>query len=144
NISLHIGHSIAALKLPKDASAKLTDREILKQTPFTGGAMTIPVTTNSVRILTKYFEEIYDTKVSPDLPIKRVSISFGNVVDEGYEQYDLFTDPTEPEKDRKAQQAVLDIKKKFGKNAIVKGMDLVDHATTMDRNRQIGGHKSGI
>ena len=144
HISLHIGHSITSLELPKGASPRLTDREILKQTPFSGASMTIPVTTNSVRILTKYFEQIYDTKVNTAIPIKRVSVSFGNVVDEGFEQYDLFTDPAEPERDRKAQQAVLDIKKKFGKNAIVKGMDLVEHATTMDRNRQIGGHKSGV
>ena len=76
-------------------------------------------------------------------PIRRVNIGFNNVVDEAYEQYDLFTDPAELEKDRKIQMAVLDIKKKFGKNAIMKGMNLEDAATTRERNLQIGGHKSG-
>lgn len=107
-------------------------------------SVTMSVTTNSVRIITKYMTELYERIVNPTVPIKRFNISFNNLVDEAYEQYDLFTDPNEPEKDRKIQSAVLDIKKKFGKNAILKGMDLQQNATTIERNRQIGGHKSGL
>ena len=58
-------------------------------------------------------------------------------------QYDLFTDPEMREKERSMQKAMLDIKKKFGKNAILKGMDLQEGATAIERNRQIGGHRSG-
>ncbi len=105
---------------------------------------TLPVTTNSVRIITKHMTELYQRMVNPNIPIKRFNISFNNLLDEAYEQYDLFTNPAEPEKDRKIQTAVLDIKKKFGKNAIIKGMDLQQNATTMERNCQIGGHKSGL
>ncbi|MBQ7954879.1 MAG: DNA repair protein [Lachnospiraceae bacterium] len=105
---------------------------------------TMPVTTNSVRIITQHMTELYRRIVNTTVPIKRLNISFNNLLDEAYEQYDLFTDPREPEKDRKVQSAVLDIKKRFGKNAIIKGMDLQKNATTMERNRQIGGHKSGI
>ena len=47
------------------------------------------------------------------------------------------------EKDKKIQQAIIDIKEKYGKNAMVKGMNLHDESTGMERNRQIGGHKSG-
>jgi len=54
-----------------------------------------------------------------------------------------FADPAELERERRMQKAMLDIKKKFGKNAILKGMNLEESATTMERNRQIGGHKSG-
>lgn len=107
-------------------------------------SVTMSVTTNSVRIITKYMTELYERIVNPSVPIKRFNISFNNLVDEAYEQYDLFTNPAEPEKDRKIQSAVLDIKKKFGKNAILKGMDLQQNATTIERNQQIGGHKSGI
>ena len=68
-------------------------------------------------------------------------------------QFDLFTDYTaveqarkqdkkELEKEKKIQQAVLDIKKKFGKNAVLKGMNFEEGATTRDRNAQIGGHKA--
>ena len=70
-----------------------------------------------------------------------------------YEQLDLFTDYSasqsllekeneELEKERKMQEAMLEIKKKFGKNAILKGMNLQEGATAKDRNRQIGGHKA--
>ncbi len=107
-------------------------------------SVTMSVTTNSVRIITKYMCELYAKIVNPVVPIRRFNISFNNLVDEAFEQYDLFTDPYEPEKDRKIQTAVLDIKKKYGKNAILKGMDLQENATTIERNRQIGGHKSGI
>ena len=68
---------------------------------------------------------------------------------EKYEQMDLFTDYMEEEKEkerlkeRKIQEAMLAIKKKYGKNAILKGMNLEEGATAMERNRQIGGHKSG-
>ena len=69
------------------------------------------------------------------------------------EQLDLFSDPEAEEqarqarqnqlqRERQAQQVVLDIRKKFGGNAILKGMDLKDGATTKDRNAQIGGHKA--
>ena len=70
-----------------------------------------------------------------------------------FEQLDLFTDYSarqnlrekeneELEKERKMQEAMLEIKKKFGKNAILKGMNLQEGATAKDRNRQIGGHKA--
>lgn len=107
-------------------------------------SITMSVTTNSVRIITKHMTQLYQCTVNPSVPIKRFHISFNNLADEAYEQYDLFTNPAEPEKDRKIQNAVLDIKKKYGKNAIFKGMDLQKNATTMERNCQIGGHKSGI
>ena len=65
------------------------------------------------------------------------------MVEEEYSQYSLFADAEELERNRKLQTAMLDIKKKFGKNAILKGMNLQDASTMKERNRQIGGHKSG-
>lgn len=65
-------------------------------------------------------------------------------MDERYQQYDLFTDPEELEKEHKMQQAMLKIKDRFGKNAILKGMNLEKGATTIERNQQIGGHRAGI
>jgi DNA polymerase V len=55
----------------------------------------------------------------------------------------LFTDPEELEKELQLQKAMLGIKEKYGKNAILKGMNLQESATTVERNQQIGGHKSG-
>jgi DNA polymerase V len=86
--------------------------------------------------------ELYDRIVSKELMVRRVTLSANNLVEEGYEQFDLFTDPVEQAKERKMQEAMLHIKKKFGKNAILKGMNLEEGATTKGRNNQIGGHKA--
>lgn len=77
------------------------------------------------------------------LPISAAEPHFQQVMDEAYEQYNLFTDPVEVERDRKLQKAVLEIKKRYGKNALVRGMDLQEAGTALERNRQIGGHNSG-
>lgn len=111
--------------------------------PPVRGTAQMSVTTNSAKIIMKYFTELYRKKVSPAIPIRRVTLSCNRVLSDIYEQYDLFTDPIELERDRKVQKAVNSIKKKFGKNALVKGMNLENSATTMERNNQIGGHKSG-
>lgn len=66
-----------------------------------------------------------------------------NVVAEGSVQLSLFADAGQNDREKKLQTTVLDIKKKFGKNAILKGMSLQEAATARERNRQIGGHKSG-
>ena len=107
------------------------------------GSITMTVTTSSAKTIIDYTEMLYDRIVLSNASIRRVNLTFNNVVDEMYKQYDLFTDPAELERENKMQKAVLDIKKKFGKNAILKGMNLEESATTQERNRQIGGHKSG-
>lgn len=124
SISLHIGYS----------------KDILKSA---GGTRRMSVTTNSVKIITGYFTELYEQIVNRFTPIRRITITFNDVIDEAYEQYDLFTGPEDLEKDRKVQQAVLDIRAKFGRNSIIKGMNLLEAGTTLERNHQIGGHNSG-
>lgn len=109
----------------------------------TGRSMHMSVTTNSVKTITKYFVKLYEDTTNRTVPIRRVVVTFNHVIDEAYEQYDLFTNPEDLEKDRKIQQAVLNIKHKYGKNSIIKGMNLEKAATTLERNHQIGGHKSG-
>ncbi len=71
-----------------------------------------------------------------------LSISFGNVVDEMYETYDLFTDFNALEKEKKLQLTLLNIKHKFGKNAVIKGMNLLNKATAISRNKLVGGHNA--
>lgn len=107
------------------------------------GTATMTVTTSSTRRIMSYAVELYDRIVDPFTPIHRFNVSFNHVVDEAYRQYDLFTDPEEVEREHRLQQAMLDIKCKYGKNAILKGMNLQEGATTIERNRQIGGHRSG-
>lgn len=107
------------------------------------GTITMTVTTSSSKQLISYTVKLYERIINRFLPIHRVNLTFNNVIDEAYKQYDLFTNPAELEREHKLQKAMLDIKDKFGKNAILKGMNLEEGATTMERNRQIGGHKSG-
>lgn len=107
------------------------------------GTTAMRITTSSARQIISYALELYDRIIDRHTPIHRFYVTFNNVIDEAYQQYDLFTDPAELEKEHKMQKAMLDIKEKFGKNSILKGMNLQTGATTRDRNRQIGGHKSG-
>lgn len=103
--------------------------------------------------------ELFDKIVDPDLLIRRVNITANRVVAEcdltqeaALEQLDLFTDfdaeqkqkeeeNAALEREKRRQQAVISIRKKYGKNAILKGMNFEDGATTIDQNNQIGGHK---
>ena len=65
---------------------------------------------------------------------------FNDIKDESYEAFDLFYDKKEEQKDKKVLDVMIEIKKKFGKNAIMKAMDLEEKATTIKRNKLIGGH----
>ena len=116
--------------------------------------------TSSSKMITRAVMELFDQIVNPDLLIRRVTLTANHVVSENnvpevstFEQLDLFTDFEEKkraekaqneaiEREKRMQQAVLDIKKKYGKNAILKGMNLQEGATTVERNNQIGGHKA--
>lgn len=107
------------------------------------GSISLNTATCSSRVIVPAVEKLYRRIVDPYTAIRRVNLSFNNVTDEICLQYDLFMNPVELEKERNIQNAVLDIKRKFGRNAILKGMNLQDSGTTIERNRQIGGHKSG-
>ena len=117
--------------------------------------------TSSTKKILNAVSELYDRIIDPALTIRRLNITAERVADENTlpdrtkapEQLDLFTDYAAREKKEKAereelkreknmQQAMLDIKKKFGKNAILKGISLEDGATAKERNAQIGGHKA--
>jgi len=106
----------------------------------TGGTMKMTVTTNVYSLIKEYVEKLWDKTTHLNVPIRRLGISFGNVVDEACEGYDLFTDFNKVEQEKKLEHTVLDIKDKFGKNAMLRGIDLVEGATTMERNKLIGGH----
>ena len=116
--------------------------------------------TSSTQIITDAVLDLYDRIINPDLLIRRISVVANHLIDETqvmetnrFEQLDLFTDyaaldkkrkdeEKKLSKERKLQEAVLSVKKKYGKNAILKGMNLQEGATAIERNRQIGGHKA--
>lgn len=107
------------------------------------GTASMTVTTNVYSVIIPYVLALYERIAKKDKPIRRLCVSCNSLAEEGYEQYNLFTDHEAVERDRKLQKAALEIKKKYGKNALVRGMDLQEAGTTLERNRQIGGHKSG-
>lgn len=111
--------------------------------PSAHGTASLSDETNSDLLLIPAVTSLYERIVNPRLPIKRININCNNVIPEECCQYNFFTDAAELEKNRKMQEAVISIKHKFGKNAILKGMNLEEHATTRERNLQIGGHRSG-
>lgn len=108
------------------------------------GSTTLRSATSSNRRLLSYVEQLYRRIVRPGAYIRRITLTYTGVMTEDYQQFDLFSDPEETEKDVKAQRAVISIKQRYGRNAILKGMNLEESATTIERNGQIGGHKSGI
>ena len=101
---------------------------------------------------------LYDKIVNPKLLVRRINVTVNDVKSEGevkeiFVQTDLFTDSeTQVEKEKKEkielgkeknlQKAIISLKKKYGKNAVIKGMNLEEGATAIDRNNQIGGHKA--
>lgn len=106
------------------------------------GTISMTVTTSSARQIRSYALKLYERIVDRFTAVRRVYLTFNHVIDEAYQQYDLFTDPTGLEREHRMQQAMLNIKEKYGKNAILKGMNLMENGTTIERNRQIGGHRS--
>lgn len=108
------------------------------------GSTTLRSATSSNRRLLSYVEQLYRRIVRPGAYIRRITLTYTGVMTEDYQQFDLFSDPEETEKDVKAQRAAISIKQRYGKNAILKGMNLEESATTIERNGQIGGHKSGV
>ena len=123
HISLFIGYSKNIIK-PTRGSRKITN------------------TTNSYHILLEEFKLLYKKVVNPNYPIRQIAISFGNVIDEIYEQYDLFADYDDIEKEKRVQKALVDIRSKYGKNAVLKGMNFYDKATQRKRNGLVGGHNA--
>ena len=124
------------------------------------GTANLDKPTSSTQIIMDAVMALYDRIINPKLLIRRITVVANHLMDETqmkkeehFEQLNLFTDYTALEKERKEeeerlsrerklQEAMLSVKKKCGKNAILKGMNLQEGATTLERNRQIGGHKA--
>lgn len=163
-IVLTVGYDIENLTDPKRSKAYsgpiTVDAYGRKIPKHAHGTANIGRQTSSTKLITEAVMDLYDRIVNPSLLIRRLNISANHVVPEHsvknepqVEQLDLFTNYEELkkqreeenaalERERKMQQAVLSIKKKFGKNSILKGMNLQEGATAKDRNQQIGGHKA--
>ena len=163
-IVLTIGYDIdnlSDISISKKYKGEITTDRYGRKTPkHAHGTANLKSATSSTKLITDAVVELYDKIVDPGLLIRRVTVTANHLVDEAsavnnitYEQLDLFTDyealqrkqekeKAALEKERKLQMAMLDVKKKYGKNAILKGMNFQEGATTIERNKQIGGHKA--
>jgi len=163
-IVLTVGYDISNLSNPD--TRKIYDGEVKtdyygRQVPrHAHGTVNLNRMTSSTKLIMEKIMDLFDEIVNPNLLIRRVNIVANHIVDEKivsdqatYEQLDLFTDydmkkineekdALALDKEKNLQHAMLGLKKRYGKNAILKGTNLQDGATSKDRNNQIGGHKA--
>ncbi len=107
------------------------------------GTVSLDIDTNADIVIIPAVIRLFDNIADRHFSIRRINITFNNVISEECVQYSFFCDPVLLERNRSIQKAVIDIKNRYGRNLILKGMNLCDAATTRERNMQIGGHKSG-
>lgn len=107
------------------------------------GTVRLHTLTNNLNIITEPLVRQFDDKTDHRLLYRRLGVCAADVTEDlGVFQMNMFVDYGALEKDRRLQGAMLEVRKKFGANAIFKGMNLMEGATTLERNRQIGGHKA--
>lgn len=158
-IVLTIGYDIENLTNPSIRDmykGEVTiDRYGRKVPKHAHGTINIDHKTSSTKIILEAAMDLFDRIIDKRLLVRRINVTANNVVDakkaaeeKPFEQIDLFTNYEEINRKRKKemaereiQKAMLGIKRKYGKNAIIKGMNLQEGATTIERNSQIGGHK---
>ena len=109
-------------------------------TKSTGGTLKLGEYTDSRKKLMEYFVDYYKKTTKTGFPIRKITIAMNHLVVQEYMTFDMFTDIEDNEKERRKQEAIISIRKKFGKNAILSGMNLYEKATTKSRNKLIGGH----
>ena len=102
--------------------------------------MTLDEYTSSYAKLNEYFIRLFKNNVDKYHMIRRIGIGFNNVIDEKYATINLFTDVKKEEKERKMQEAIIEIKKKYGKNSILKAMNLQEKATAWKINKLVVCH----
>ncbi len=120
-VTVYVGYSKNALP-PSDKMLRTTEK------------------TNLYSVLLKYVVQAFEEAADRQAPIRKLGICFANLMDESMEGYDMFTDLNSLNKEKHLEYTVLNIKDKFGKNAILRGLDLNDGATAKERNKLIGGH----
>ena len=133
-----------------------TDRYGRKIPKHAHGTINLDHQTSSTKIIMDLTMRLYERIINKDLLVRRINITANNVINvleaekkKTYEQIDLFIDyhqkeveQQEEKKERNLQKAMINIKEKYGKNAIIKAMNLQEAGTTIERNNQVGGHKA--
>lgn len=162
-IVLTIGYDVENLsneKIAKQYKGEITIDRYGRETPkHSHGTINIEEYTSSTKIIIDKTMELYERIINKNLLVRRINVTANHIIDENrvgekkeFEQLNFFTNyenienkevekAKKLEKEKSLQHAVIDIKKKYGKNAIIKGMNLEEGGTAIERNGQIGGHK---
>ena len=119
------------------------------------GTTNLPHSSSSIRLISEAVQALFFEITDPALSVRRLTLTACDITKEsdisssGYVQLSLFdidddedAGSADDEKEKKMQQAVLSIKKRYGKNAVLRGMNLEDGATAIERNGQVGGHRA--
>lgn len=109
----------------------------------TGASRKIGEFTNSYKKLSERFEEIFNETTNRHFPIRRINIGLNNLQDDSFTTITFFTDIEAEEKERKLQETIVNLRNKYGKNTVLKGISYLENATARDRNRMVGGHNGG-
>lgn len=160
-MTLVVGYDTESLKGENVYTGEVTTDHYGRKIPrHARGTVRLGKRTSSTKLIMSKVAELFAQIVDPELFVRRIYITAEDVIDEKrakeqktFEQLDIFTDyealekqkekdKVQSEKERKVQQTVLQIKKKYGKNAILKGMNLQEDATAVEQNNKIGGHKA--
>ena len=157
---LHLGYDIENVSGRGFSGEIVTDRYGRKIPRHAHGTANLGRHSSSTKLITEAVMELFDRIADENLLVRRLTLSANHVLfeadvprEETPEQFDLFTDyealekqreseKAELEREKRRQQALLYVKKRYGKNAILKGMNFEEGATARDRNSQIGGHKA--
>ena len=110
----------------------------------TGGSVRLTTQTNVASVIVPAVAKLYQRIVNPSLPIRRINLSCNDIrVDQNELQLNMFEDVTKQLRNKALQETMLSIRAKYGKNAILKGVNFDKAATGRERNTQIGGHRGG-
>lgn len=111
--------------------------------PMAKGQASLPSAVSVSSIMQPVVMELYERITDRNTPIRRLAINFCNVINEDEGGYDLFTDWSAVDRERRREQAVLNMGEKYGRNAVLRAASLQQPATQRERNAMIGGHRAG-
>ena len=143
-VSLYIGYSGSDYLPRKIGNMPPVPAAFLSGAPHAAGRVSLETPSSSSAQWLPAISSLYDRIVDPKRTIRRVNITCCDIAHEEFRQLDLFSDPAGSEKQKRVQEAILEIHARFGKDLMIRGLDLEDGAMTLERNHQIGGHRSGL
>ncbi len=139
-ISLYVGYDCSGFRSALVTGEHGTRPANPRSGPHASATRKLGGSTASLHKLLGAFEALYDEIVDDGRAVRRLHVGLDDLQPEKFATQDLFCDPAAEERERKLQQAVIAVKGKFGKNALIKGLSLTEKATARERNEQVGGH----